>query len=327
MNRTLLSFCIIAALTTVSPGQDKFGPDDPLAAIDGNPIFLGELNLILVDNLRISDPSKATAQVQQATATLLVRQHLALRTLKQQGGQSLQQLIDRQIATVAADAKRRGTSLQRQAEQRKSNEQSLKASLEWQVAWKQFLQSRLTDKNLRIFFERHRQHYAGGRWEVSQLFLKVDPSDSAQAEETQRRLTALVAELRSSTSPEIAFAQAAQEHSESGSATEGGKVGWVEVDGDLPRSVMNVVRNSKPGEVSMPVRSPLGLHLVFVHQHEPKDLEFEELTDQTQLRRDATDAMFENLVRQQSDAKVSWFISALKPPAGVSLIPNESSKQ
>lgn len=321
MNRSIICLTIAVALGSVASSQEKFGPADPIASINGAPIFLGELNLVLVERLRIKDLSKAPMNVQQATAALLVRQHLAMKTLRDQGGDTLEEMVDRQIADFANDSKRRGSSLEKHAKQRSSDERSLKASLTWQVAWSQYLKSRLTEKNLRTFFDRNRLKYAGGRWEVSQVFIEIDPKDKTTLAIAQQRMEQLVEELGKASDSEVAFAAAAREHSDSGSAANGGQVGWVEKDGDLPRSVMKVVRRTKVGAISPPVRSPLGLHTVFVHDFKASDLSFEDLTDQSQLRRDATDALFDQLVRQQKDAKISWYISGLKPPAGVSLIP------
>ena len=321
MIRSILCFLVVVCLGGTAKSQEKFGPEDPIASIDGAPVFLGELNLVLVDRLRIKDLSKAKPDVQQATAALLVRQHLALKTLFAQGGETLQAMVDRQISDFANDSKRRGSSLQKHAQQRSSDERSLKASLTWQIAWGQYLKSRLTDANLRKYFERNRQKYAGGRWEVSQVFLEIDPKDKTTLEIAKQRMDELVDQLSKSSEPEVAFAAAAREHSDAGSAATGGQVGWVEKDGDLPSSVMKAVRATKVGDISPPVRSPLGLHTVFVHDFKASDLAFEDLTDQSQLRRDATDALFDQLVRQQKDAKIAWYISGLKPPAGVSLIP------
>ena len=134
-------------------------------------------------------------------------------------------------------------------------------------------------------------------------------------------MTSIVAELREASSIEAAFATAAREHSDGGSADEGGKIGWVEGNGDLPSTVMKSVREAKIGEVTPPIRSPLGLHLILVHQFQRNDVAFEDLTDHAQLRRDAADALFEILLKGQKDAKISWYVDALKPPTNVAVIP------
>jgi parvulin-like peptidyl-prolyl isomerase len=314
-----LVLCFDAAAPAT--GQDKLEPGDPIAAIDGEPIYLGELNLILTQRLKVRDLDRLGIEVQQATAALLVRQHLAMKSLRKQGGDALDAMIRRQIQQYESESRRRGSSIEQQAEQRMADEKSLRADIAWRTAWGQYLKSRLNDANLRRFFQQRRTRYGGGRWEVSQIFVQTDTRDADSVQAAAANLAKLAAELRASDSVAAAFAAAAQEHSDSGSAAAGGKVGWVEKDGDLPSSVMAAVRETKPGEISEPVQSPLGMHLVLVHQFEPGNLEFDDLTDQAQLRRDAADALFDALIAQQRDAKVTWFVPALRPPPTIPIIP------
>lgn len=294
--------------------DDELEPGDPIAAIDGDPIYLGELNLILTERFKSRDLDAVPIDLQRATAALLVKRHLAMKTLMSQGGDLLQGMIRREVESFAAEAKRRGSSLEEQAAARLADEQSLTADLAWRVAWGQYLKSKLTEQNLRRFFESRRQIYGGTRYEVSQIFVKMDARDRASIEAAEANLVELAEEIRSAESPELAFDEAARQHSDAPTAAEGGRVGVVEKDGDLPAAVMRAVRSTPVGQVGPPVRSPLGLHLVMVHRVEPGELTYDQLTDHAQLRRDAADALFDGLVSTQSEAKVVWFVASLRPP-------------
>ncbi len=311
--------CLLAGSIEVS-AKETYKPEDPFAAIDGEPIYLGELNLILAQR-GVKKLDAVDINVKRAVAALVVRRRLALLSLQAQGGAALERIVDRQIDQFAQEAKRQGSSFEKQAKALLTNEKGLIADLTWRAAWSEYLKSNLTDKNLRRYFEMKREQYAGGRWEVSQIFVSIVDPDPTSLSATTTSMNELAESIRSSSDVETAFANAARDHSESGSADNGGKVGWVEKDGDLPSAVMKVVRETKPGQLSKAVQSPLGMHLVFVHQYEPGKMTFGDLTDQAQLRRDATNALFDALVKKQSSAKVVWFISALKPPASMQLIP------
>ena len=315
-----VALCVVGSQLAAS-ADERYGPEDPFAAIDGEPIFLGELNLILAERLRVRDLDRVSLDVKRATAALLVRRHLALNSLQQQGGDSLAAMIDRKIDAFAQEAARRGSSLAEQAKSRLADEPSLKADIRWRTAWGEYLKSQLNEPNLRRFFARQHSRYAGGRWKVSQIFVDLDSSDAASIAVAEQKMKDLADQVRASDSVADAFSQAAKQYSDAASAASGGMVGWVEKEGDLPASVMNAVRETEPGDVSQPVRSPLGMHLVFVHDSQAGKLTFDELSDQSQLRRDAADALFDTLVRRQSDAKIVWFIGALKPPPGIDIIP------
>lgn len=311
----------LAGLNARAVADDKLGPSDPIAAVDGEPIFLGELNLILTQRLKARDLDNVPIDVQRATATLLVRRHLAMKSLEQQGGEALKEIIRRQFESYAAEARRRGSSLAQQAQARMADENSLAADIAWQTAWSQYLKSRLNETNLRRYFQQQRGRYAGNRWEVSQIFVKMDTRDIDSVKAATANMSELAEQLASSGSIAQAFADAARQHSDSGSAAQGGMVGWVEKDGDLPGSVMAAIRKTEVGQISDPARSPLGVHLVYVHRAEVGNLSFDDLTDQAQLRRDAADALFQALVAQQRAANVTWFVGALRPPASVSIVP------
>lgn len=311
-----LSLSLLARGVPVA-AEDKFEPSDPIAAINGDPILLGELNLILSERFKTRDLESLPLDVQRATAAVLVNRHLAMRTLVAQGGELLQGMIRREVDAFAAEAKRRGNSLEQQAKARMADERSLTADLAWRVAWGQYLRSKLTDQNLRRFYDSRKEVYGGNRYEVSQIFVKVDMKDSLSAQAAEANLAELVEQIRGSDSIEATFADAAREHSESPTADQGGRVGVVEKEGDLPGPVMQAVRATPVGQVSDPVRSHLGLHLIYVHRMEAGNRSFDQLADQTQLRRDAADALFEGLVAAQRDAKVVWFIATLRPPEDV----------
>ena len=324
-NKTLplLLCCIICLLpvTSIMAAEDNLEPGDPFASIDGEPVFLGELNLVLTERLNVRDLDRVGIDVQRATAALLVRRHLAMKSLEAKGGATLESMLSRQVEALVVDLRRRGSSLEKQARGRMSDENALITDLRWRLAWGQYLKSRLNDANLKRFFEQRRDQYSGGRWEVSQVFVKADKRDAASRAATLDNVNKLADKIRANESPEQAFVDAAVEHSESASASDGGRVGWVQKDGDMPGSLMAAIRKLKPGSVSAAIQSPLGVHLIYVHQMEPGKLNFADLTDQAQLRRDAANALFDALLKQQSGAQINWFVRALKPPAGVTMIP------
>ena len=317
----LLACWIAAAVVSAQPRD--YEPTDPIAAIDGQPIFLGELNLALGEQLGIEQPRRARLDVQRAAAVILVRRHLALRALREKGGDALETLIERRTDRLTDKLQRRGITLQDYAERRASDVGSLRAHWTWQIAWQTYLDSRLTEANLERFFQKHPLRYAGGRWEISQIFFEIDDSVPDAAAIAEHRMDRLVETLSASDQLEADFAAAARRQSESGSSANGGRVGWVEKAGDIPAEVLRAVRATPPGEVSEPVRSPLGLHLVLVHRRETQVKSFEDLVDRARLRRDAADALFRSLVRRQRAAKVVWFIESLEPPASVAVVPGK----
>lgn len=88
------------------------------------------------------------------------------------------------------------------------------------------------------------------------IALPEEPSDS-QVERARRKTQTLVAKLRSGAD----FAQTARNSSDGGRAQEGGDLGWFKVD-EVPGLVTEQARTLSKGEVSDPLRSPSGFHVI-----------------------------------------------------------------
>ena len=303
----MLAECVFAI------AESNQRPSEPIVSIDGQHVFLGELNLILGDRFGADLVQGAAMEMKQAAAAILVRRHLAMRSLLQQGGDTLKELIRRDYRTFEEDLKHSGSSVQAYAQSRAADEHSVAADLAWRTAWRTYLRSRMTDDNLRKYFQREHQRYDGGRWDVSHLFLPVDRQDQTAVASTVVRMKSLAEKLRAADSVEDAFAASARQYSEAGSAQQGGRVGWVRYSGDLPKQLMRAARQLKAGQMSEPIRSPLGVHLLLVHRYEPGTLTFDELEDQSRLRRDAADMLFDDLVDRHKDAEVIWHLDQYRP--------------
>lgn len=291
-------------------------PEDIIASVDGNPVYVGELNLILAERFRNQPLDSIDVDLKRATCHLLAQRRLALRALRKVGGEPLAQMVQNEIDAFIMEAKRRGSTLQHQAKARSSDAASLLVDLSWRVAWGAYLKSKLTDENLRRYFEKNATSYNGTRYRISQIFIRPASTSEVDIVASVKSLSSLASEIQTAGEREIAFADAARQYSESSTAQSGGDLGWVESDGDLPAGLMKEVRKLPVGSVSRPLRSPLGVHLLFLHELEKGSLTFEELTDISLLRRDAANAMFEALVESEAETEVVWHLDALKPPSG-----------
>ena len=76
-------------------------PDDPFAAIDGKPIYVGEINWTLTQRIDVKDLDRIDRRVVAATAQVLVRRHLAMKALRGQGGEAIAANIKRRVDAFA----------------------------------------------------------------------------------------------------------------------------------------------------------------------------------------------------------------------------------
>jgi peptidyl-prolyl cis-trans isomerase SurA len=116
--------------------------------------------------------------------------------------------------------------------------------------------------------------------------------------EARNRLLGLKERLDNKTD----FAELARSRSEDGSAARGGDLGWLNPGDTVPEfeQAMNAL---KPGEISAPVRSPFGWHLIEVLERRTQDMtrEGQRLNARQALRERKTDEAYQEWVRQLRD--------------------------
>lgn len=98
------------------------------------------------------------------------------------------------------------------------------------------------------------------------------------------------------------FAQLAKVQSEDGSASRGGDLGWVN-PGDLVPEFEQAMNALKPGEISEPVKSPFGWHLIQVLERRTQDMSGERrrLMARQEIRARKSDEQYQDWVRQLRD--------------------------
>jgi len=98
------------------------------------------------------------------------------------------------------------------------------------------------------------------------------------------------------------FAELARLHSEDGSASKGGDLGWVNPGETVPEfeKAMNAL---KPGEISEPVRSPFGWHIIQVIERRNQDMSKEatRLKARQEIRGRKSEEAYEDWLRELRD--------------------------
>lgn len=98
------------------------------------------------------------------------------------------------------------------------------------------------------------------------------------------------------------FAELARVHSEDTSASRGGDLGWIS-PGDTVPEFERAMGALKPGEISAPVRSPFGWHIIQVLERRNEDMSKERLRLMARqaLRERKSDEAYQEWVRQLRD--------------------------
>jgi peptidyl-prolyl cis-trans isomerase SurA len=97
------------------------------------------------------------------------------------------------------------------------------------------------------------------------IMLKVTPTQTEA--DDRKKLLDLKAKIEGK---QGSFEDLARQNSQDTFAAKGGDMGWVET-GDIPAELETVMNALKPGEISEPVKTPFGMHIVQVIERKSQD--------------------------------------------------------
>lgn len=126
----------------------------------------------------------------------------------------------------------------------------------------------------------------------------VRTNDIVSETEARRKLQALRERVVNGQS----FAELARLNSDDGSAPRGGDLGWI-YPGDTVPEFERAMNELKPGEVSEPIKSPFGFHLILVEERRTADMSSDRkrMEARRAIREKKSDEAYQEWVRQLRD--------------------------
>ncbi|WP_340117956.1 peptidylprolyl isomerase [Pelagibius sp. 7325] len=132
-----------------------------------------------------------------------------------------------------------------------------------QIAWQAIIQRRLrpnvviTPEEVEEVASRLSARRGAVERRVAEIFIPIE--STAREGEARANAERLFEELRQGAN----FAGLARQFSQSGTASLGGDLGWVR-DGEMEEELNSVLAQMGPGEVSVPIRTVSGYHILFL---------------------------------------------------------------
>lgn len=245
------------------------------AQVDGVPVYNHEVESELQRVLRGREVEPADLPLLQAqTLQQLVDRQMILGYLAEFKLGASGQDVDLGLERVKAQLARQNKKLADYLALVRGDEASLRRTLAWEIGWRRFLDQQLTDVNLQKHFSAHRRDFDGTELRVAHILLKVDrPDDAVALAAASDRAAALRADL---VAGKVTFAAAAAQHSQAPTAANGGDIGWIGRHDPMPESFSRAAFALLKGEISPPVTSKFGVHLIQCTDEKPGKLGWEE---------------------------------------------------
>jgi parvulin-like peptidyl-prolyl isomerase len=240
--------------------------------------------------------------VRNQAVELLVRRQLVIQYLRKNKLSATKQEVDLEIQRIEKRLKRVEKTLQQFLDERGTDHQILRRDIEWQMTWRRALSKYLTPESTSKYFAQRKRHFDGSRLHVAHILLKV--SDQRGTEECKRELTEVRKKIQAK---ELTFSNAAKKHSAAPTKDKGGDMGWIERKDPMPESFSRPAFDLAIGEVSEPIVTPFGVHLITVLGHEPGK----------KTEKDVADAVHDDMRQYMFD----WLAEKNRKEAEIKIVP------
>ncbi len=268
--RTGLFLSVVAALLTI--GGPGWGEEisAPIATVNQQPVLQRDVDLELL----ISGVKNPTATDREAALNRVIDRTLVTEFIQPRGSDPLAEDVEELVQFVRRGIESGGDTVDNVLGKLNLSEEDIRQAARKSVSWNAYVHRTISDREVRAYFEQHREELDGTRIQIRQIVRTV-PVDApgSQWDEAEKLLTGLRQQIESG---QLDFAEAANTHSLSPSRKNGGDVGWIRFQGDVPASVASVAFSLKPGKMSSPIRSKVGVHLIQITDRMPGDLSLED---------------------------------------------------
>ncbi len=245
-------------------------PSPRLATVNGHPVFQRDVDLELL----ISGSGQPTPVDREAALERVIDRTLVAKFVATKGTDPLAEDVENLLLSVRRGIESGEDSFEAVLGRLKLTEADVRQAAQLSVSWQAYVGRTLTDHEIREYFESHREQFDGTRVRIRQIVRAIPASGTpAEWDEAQKRFTDLQQQLQAG---QIEFAAAAAAHSTGPSAKTGGEVGLIRYRGDVPAPLAVAAFALKPGEVSLPIRSAVGVHLVKTTERVAGELSLED---------------------------------------------------
>jgi peptidyl-prolyl cis-trans isomerase C len=222
-------------------------------------------------------PAGSEEQAYHDAVESLVNTHLVNQFLERQRITVPQEKLDQQIAALDKQLKQDGSDLATEMLRTGMSMDEIRKEYTNRMRWFEYVNARATDAELKKFAASHRDLFANTQVRASHILVKLEPNASVSDKEKARQKLEEV--KKQIDEKKLTFAQAANKYSEDPANVDGagGDVNYFTLNSGFIEEFANRAFTLKKGEISEPVETPYGYHLIqLTDRKEGNALDFEQ---------------------------------------------------
>ena len=212
--------------------------------------------------------------------------------------------VDEQIDRMKDQLKSQGQDLTALMQQNGTSMDDLRKELEPRVRWMEYYKSKGTEATLRKYLNDNRDRFSRTQVRASHILLKTDPNASeADKEKVKQKLAGIRNDILQN---KLTFAGAANKYSEdpANAGGAGGDLDYFTLDSGFIEDFAQAAFRLKKGEISEPVETPFGYHLIQVTDRREGKLPDFEQNKALILQEFATDLQKDVVAAERKSAKI-----------------------
>jgi parvulin-like peptidyl-prolyl isomerase len=285
-----------AAPNPATSGADS-APTSTAAIVGGKPVYIGQVEQMFAAATRGREITEdSAARLKAAILRQLVNRQLVQNYLEKTGDAATADDIDAEITHLKTELDRNHQTLAEYLAKTRQSQAMLQADVAWRLSWSKFLKSKVNDAAIEAFFNVNHQQFDGTELRVSHILFRpnVAGDDSAvaaivrEAQEVRKQIE----------SGQITFEAAAEKYSAGPSRHRGGDLGFIPRHGIMVEPFSKAAFALKKGEISEPVITTFGIHLIRLTDIRPGDKSLSGVNDAVQ--RALVENMFERIVAYEN---------------------------
>jgi parvulin-like peptidyl-prolyl isomerase len=208
--------------------------------------------------------------------------------------------VDQRVNEMKAELKKIGKDFDKMLAEIQTSEAELRTHIEADLRWFKYADSHADDKVIRHLFKTEKDLFDGSAVRARHILIEAkDPKDAKaavkQLKELKKKIEVEVdaglAKLPATASKEDrekargelindAFARHAKANSACPTKDKGGDVSWFQKVGDMVAPFSEAAFKLQPNQMSEPVQTPFGYHLILVTERKPgKDVKLEDVKE------------------------------------------------